>query len=56
MDVKKLVAYVNSCRQYSPDDFENMPRILEIDEQTTVHDLIEFYNQPRRKQLEWDGI
>lgn len=50
MDVKKLVAYVNSCRQYSPDDFENMPRILEIDEQTTVHDLIEWYNQPRDRE------
>lgn len=55
MDIKKLVAYVNDCRQYSPDDFENMPRILEIDEETTIHDLIEWYNRPRDNKTRLSG-
>jgi len=36
----KLVAMINNCQQYSPDDFEDHPELLEITPLTTVADLI----------------
>ena len=35
MDGLKLIAMVNNCQQYSPDDFESKPDILELSDDTT---------------------
>jgi len=44
----KLIAMINSCVQYSPDSFEDRPRILEITPETTIADIIKWHNQPKK--------
>jgi hypothetical protein len=41
----ELIALINDCKQYSPDGFEDCPRILDIDENTTIGDLIKWHNK-----------
>lgn len=43
----KLIALINSCQQFSPDDWENKPRILEIRPETTIAELIKWHNKER---------
>lgn len=40
-----LIALINSYEQYSPDGFEDCPKIIDIDENTTIGDLIDWHNK-----------
>lgn len=48
-----FIALINDSRQYSPDSWEECPRIMDIDENTTVGDLIRWHNT-EFKQRKWD--
>ena len=64
---RKLIAMINDCQQYSPDGFEDKPVIIDLDENTTIRDLIKFhdkkfaikkskYNKETKKIDEWEEL
>jgi hypothetical protein len=60
MDGLKLIAMVNNCQQYSPDDFESKPDILELSDDTTIQDLLNWQKQQntdaRNKGFAYDNF
>ena len=38
----KLIAQINDCRQFSPDSFEDVVRLLNITEETTIKEIMDW--------------
>ena len=46
----KYMVLINDCRQYSEDGWEQCPHIKDIDENTTIGELIEWHDKLYQKE------